>query len=169
MKITRVTGLLVLVIVSLAQTADCLEMRWASGETDLRFVEARHCTLYLCAAGIAERLPQQWRLAYVIEGGDGDSFGLKPDFSETGSVGVCWSSGGGATAAELAAHKQAVQHCSIYSTARARCARYAFDLAGGARATFRVVVVPHSDLPELPSAALEISTTGAQRSHAHQW
>lgn len=130
------TGWMVLVwaceLAILSSTADALELRWASGQSDLAFAEARQCTLLLCANSRNEELPVSWRLGYLIEGQE-QPVRFEDDFSEPGVVGVCTRSSRGSDQLSL------LQHCSLYSTTRARCARYIFALAGNAQATFQLV------------------------------
>ena len=128
-------------LVTLASMANALELRWASGQTNLQFEEARRCTLLLCASGSTTSLPKEWRLVYAVAGTDA-RIQFRLDYSEPGTAGVCWAPGEELTPGDRASRRQTVQHCSLHSTARAQCARYLFDLPAGARGTFRIVVEP---------------------------
>lgn len=145
-------------LVTLVSEAGALGLRWASGETDLRFKESRRCTLLVCASE-ATGLPTAWRLAYAVDGMD-ERIQFRPDYCDPGTAGICWAPGEELTPADRVSRKQTVQHCNFYTTARAQCARYLFSLPTDARATFRVMAVSSPESPDAPGGLLEVTTNG---------
>ncbi|MBI5709275.1 MAG: hypothetical protein HZC42_03095 [Candidatus Eisenbacteria bacterium] len=134
---TRTIWALILSFFLLPETAQAVQLTWASGRSNLKFTSARLCTL-MVQTGAAEPLPSEWHLLWVAKSTAGQAFGV---LSEPAAVADT------ARIRSLALPSGPVEGESNQSTAdlyvsgpsAPHVARYVLDVSAGAVVKFDLV------------------------------
>ncbi len=157
----RIALLTLLLTLALAGPSGALELRWASGEADLRLSGAARCTLVVRCTSTGEALPTDFRLLYAGESDSNSSLRVVANQPEGGIAGGCTLLDNLAPEDEVS-RAQVVQLCGTQGEPRALAARFVLDIGGGFRGRLRLVPVtcPNGACPGAPVNVLEVSVNG---------
>ncbi len=124
--------------------ASAIQLRWASGATNLEFSGATRCTLAVQASDQEGRIPRDWRLLFLantsaiapipITGPDSCGLG----FAQLATLAAP------ADSFETSANQLTARFCSLGS-GHVYIARYILDLPGGSHGKFKVVALDPAD------------------------
>lgn len=136
------------------RTARALELRWASGSSNIVVTASRRCTLIVRSSPGGDGLPHEWQLSWALA--DTNPLRITEGQSTVGIADVC-SIGRGIAPAAFASRTDTAIFCT--SSPRATVARYVVDL--DARSVARLKLVPtESDAVEEGSPLLEVTVNG---------
>jgi hypothetical protein len=119
-------------------------LHWESGATSIAFTEATRCTLVVRADSTEGRLPAEWRLLWVTDGGEVRPESLAPPATCAAGTAEVETLEDPASAADSAAHLVTARFCSS-GEAAALGARYLLDLPAGSGDRLKVVALDPSD------------------------
>lgn len=134
---------LVLMLLLVPRPSFGLDLHWASGGTDLSFVQATRCTLIIQASPSEPKLPAEWRLLWVTSD-------APPHFVAVDTLEAClldqarmYRIDQPATVEDSMAHRSTAHFCSDGNSASK--AEQVVDLPTGGRGKLKVVALDSSD------------------------
>src|SRR5262245_28031014 len=145
-------------LLTLVSRSEAMELRWASGATDLRFSNAVRCTLTLRCTTAEEQLPGEFRIVFVGESESNDAVILIPTQLESGVAAPCLFSTP-VTPEDQISRTRVAPLCDAAREPRARAAKFVMDVAADFRGRFKFVPLETETDPRSVDL-LEVTTNG---------
>ena len=138
------TTLIAAMLLLAPTAAGAIQLRWASGNTNLNFTDATRCTLIVAVDNGDPALPAAWHLIWVARGCG--ELAVKIDSTSTDTSTAHVFALGAPNRAEAAAH---VKQADLQSrgTGFVTSARYILDLPAGSAGNFQVIASEAADTP----------------------
>jgi len=156
--------LLILGALLMPLSANALQLRWSTGETELTFESARLCTLVVEADETLGQVPYEWRVLWATDGCPLRPLTKNPQLQGDGNkadvCGVEWPK----SASEVAANMSTAHFCSD-GTDPATTARVVFDIPGGCRGKLLAVTIDPDDSTHVLSSAEVTFNGGTSRAY----